>query len=133
MMEVSMNGKSWGINWLANSSVILIIIVMLSIFKGIFSNDDTALKEVLVKNNPQLIDVRTPLEFNGGTVKGAKNIPLSELESKLGSLDKSKNIVVFCQSGNRSGQAMRILQNKGFEKVHNGGGWRALKSLVESI
>ncbi|MGN0002795.1 MAG: rhodanese-like domain-containing protein [Sphingobacterium composti] len=106
---------------------------MLSIFKGIFSNDDTALKEVLVKNNPQLIDVRTPLEFNGGTVKGAKNIPLSELESKLGSLDKSKNIVVFCQSGNRSGQAMRILQNKGFEKVHNGGGWRALKSLVESI
>lgn len=127
-----MNGKSWGINWLANSSVILIIIVMLSIFKGIFSNDDKALKEVLVKNNPQLIDVRMPLEFNGGTVKDAKNIPLSELESKLGSLDKSKTIVVFCQSGNRSSQAMRILQNKGFEKVHNGGGWRALKSLVES-
>lgn len=63
---------------------------MLSIFKGIFSNDDTALKEVLVKNNPQLIDVRTPLEFNGGTVKGAKNIPLSELESKLGSLDNQR-------------------------------------------
>lgn len=133
MMGVSMNGKSWGINWLANSRVILIVIVMLSIFKGIFSNDDTTLKEVLVKNNPQLIDVRTPLEFNGGTVKGAMNIPLSELASKLDSLDKSKTIVVCCQSGNRSGQAMRILQNKGFEKVHNGGGWRALKSLLESI
>lgn len=106
---------------------------MLSIFKVIFSNDDSALKEVLSKNNPKLIDVRTPLEFNGGTAKGAKNIPLSELESKLGSLDKSKTIVVFCQSGNRSGQAMRILQSKGFEKVHNGGGWCTLRSLVESI
>lgn len=106
---------------------------MLSIFKGIFSNDDSALKEVFSNNNPQLIDVRTTLEFNGGTVKGAKNIPLSELESKLNLLDRSKTIVVFCQSGNRSGQAMRILQNKGFEKVHNGGGWCTLRSLVESI
>lgn len=106
---------------------------MLSIFKGIFSNDDSALKEVFSKNNPQLIDVRTPLEFNGGTVKSAKNIPLSELESKLSLLDKSRAIVVFCQSGNRSGQAMRILHSKGFEKVHNGGGWRTLRSIVESI
>jgi phage shock protein E len=106
---------------------------MFSIFKGIFSNDDTALKEVLSKNKPQLIDVRTNLEFKGGTVKGAKNIPLNELESKLSSLDKSKTIVVFCQSGNRSGQALRILKNHGFEKVHNGGGWRGLESLMENL
>ncbi|WP_164110247.1 MULTISPECIES: rhodanese-like domain-containing protein [Sphingobacterium] len=106
---------------------------MLSIFKSIFSNDDTVLKEVLLHDHPRLIDVRTPSEFAGGTVQGAKNIPLNELESKLGSLDRSKAIVVFCQSGNRSSQAMRILQRNGFEKVHNGGGWRTLKSLVECV
>ncbi len=106
---------------------------MMSIFKGLFSKDDSALKAVLTQEKPILIDVRSPLEFSGGTVKGAKNIPLNELGNKLNVLDKSKAIVVFCQSGNRSGQALQILQSNGFQKVYNGGGWHALKYLVDSL
>lgn len=125
-----MNGKSWGINWLANSSVILIFIIMFSLFKGIFGGVDDELKQIL-EEKPTLVDVRTVSEYAGGTVKGAVNIPLSEISHMANKLNKSKAIVVFCQSGNRSGQALQILKNQGFTKVYNGGGWRSLKAIIE--
>ena len=68
-----------------------------------------------------LVDVRTPGEFASGSVKGAVNIPLSSIEHQLGRFKGKKNIVVFCRSGNRSGQAKRILERNGIEKVINGG------------
>lgn len=102
---------------------------MLSILKGIFGATDKELVEVL-KQNPMLIDVRTSAEYAGGTVKGAINIPLSDIQ-QAEKLDKSKLIVLFCQSGNRSGQAVQYLKNQGFTNVHNGGGWQSLKATVE--
>lgn len=102
---------------------------MLSILKGIFGATDKELVEVL-KQNPMLIDVRTSAEYGGGTVKGAINIPLSDIQ-QAEKLDKSKLIVLFCQSGNRSGQAVQYLKNQGFTNVHNGGGWQSLKATVE--
>lgn len=104
---------------------------MLSILKGIFGGPDKMLVDIL-KQNPLLVDVRTASEFAGGTVKGAINIPLSDIQQQAEKLDKSKLIVVFCQSGNRSGQALNYLQQQGFTNVHNGGGWRSLKTAVES-
>jgi rhodanese-related sulfurtransferase len=43
----------------------------------------------LVKNGAQIIDVRTPAEFNGGHIKGAKNIPLQSLNQNLEKLIKT--------------------------------------------
>jgi rhodanese-related sulfurtransferase len=59
-----------------------------------------------------VIDVREPDEYQSGHVDGALNIPLSELmnsANKLAALPKDSNIIVYCQSGNRSNEAMNIL------------------------
>lgn len=103
---------------------------MLSILNEIFGKGNTVLQEVLVKK-PLLIDVRSATEFAAGSVKGSINIPLSEITKRLKSLDKTKETIVFCQSGNRSAQALQILNQHGFNSVYNGGGWRTLQDLIE--
>lgn len=63
----------------------------------------------------QLIDVRTPEEFHGGHLKGAKNIPLDELQARAGELSKDKPLALYCRSGNRSATALRIVGSLGFK------------------
>lgn len=83
----------------------------------------------LKKNGAVILDVRSPGEFKSGHIKGAKNIPLQELNRKLSGLKKDKVIITCCASGNRSGSAKNILKNAGYE-VHNGGGWRSLNNKL---
>lgn len=52
-----------------------------------------------------LVDVRDPKEFAAGTIKGAVNIPMNELEKKLPTLPKDKPVVFVCGTGARSGEA----------------------------
>jgi rhodanese-related sulfurtransferase len=52
-----------------------------------------------------LVDVRDPKEFAAGTIKGAVNIPMNELEKKLGSFPTDKPVVFVCGTGARSGEA----------------------------
>ena len=66
-----------------------------------------------------ILDVRTPAEFQGGFIPGAQNIPVDELAAAVGTLDKSKPILVYCATGDRSVTAMQILQQAGFEEVYN--------------
>jgi adenylyltransferase/sulfurtransferase len=79
-----------------------------------------------------VLDVRTPEEFNSATGKlpRAINIPVQELEKRLTELDKykSREILVYCRSGNRSTRASGILLDKGFKIIHLDGGilqWNA--------
>lgn len=72
---------------------------------------------------PFLVDVRTPEEFAAGSVKGAVNIPLDQVESRIAEFQGKDQIVVFCRSGNRSGQAIAILNEHGITNVKNGGSW----------
>jgi rhodanese-related sulfurtransferase len=78
-----------------------------------------------------LVDVRTPQEFSEGTVKGAVNIPLHELEQRLDEFKGKQQIVVFCRSGNRSSQAAAILKRNGFNNVINGGSWQEVNKLIQ--
>lgn len=87
------------------------------------------LEEALSKN-PVLLDVRTEAEFAEGTVSGAINIPVDQLEARLGELSKSSITVVFCRSGMRAGSAKAFLQQRGFTNVVNGGGW---ESVAEAL
>jgi len=67
----------------------------------------------------QIIDVRTPEEFNTGTISEAQNINIydSDFESKIDKLDKNTPIFVYCKSGGRSANASQLLQEKGFKKM----------------
>ena len=74
-----------------------------------------------------LLDVRTREEFNGtsspkyGRLKNAINIPIQELEQRIGELSryKSRSIVVYCSHSHRSPKASYLLNQKGFKNVMN--------------
>lgn len=69
----------------------------------------------------QVLDVRTPEEWNEGIIAGATmaNIYDSDFEAKLAKLDKAKPVAVYCKSGGRSGQAMAKMSELGFKEVYN--------------
>ncbi len=83
-----------------------------------------AVWDVAEKNaDVTLLDVREDAELMAFSIERAKHIPLGQLRSRLGELDKSKEIVVFCAIGVRAYNAARILMNNGFEnvKIYPGG------------
>lgn len=77
-----------------------------------------------IKNNPEasLIDVRETEEVAAGKIPGAVNIPLGLLEFRLQDIDKSKEHIMICRSGNRSGQATRFLEDRGYNVINMDGG-----------
>lgn len=79
----------------------------------------------LISMGALLVDVRTPEEFSAGHLEGAINIPHDQTLARLTEYpgDKDRSIVVYCRSGNRSGQAYKILVEQGFAGTHNAGGY----------
>ena len=75
-----------------------------------------------------VIDVREEGEFRGGHIPGARNVPLTEVESRLDDIPRDAPVVVHCALGSRGALAAKRLQELGFENVHNlEGGIRAWK------
>lgn len=72
--------------------------------------------------NAVILDVRTEQEIEEGYIPGAKKIDFykgQEFIDELEKLDKDKNYYVYCRSGNRSGQACAIMDQKGFRNSYN--------------
>ncbi len=70
-----------------------------------------------------IIDVREPLEFRMGHVKGAVNIPPSEMMAgakKLDGIPKDTELVLYCVSGSRSNASMHYLKQLGYMNLVNG-------------
>lgn len=84
----------------------------------------------MINEGAFLVDVRTPAEFAEGHVKNSTNIPLDQVQNQLAKFKDKKQIVVFCRSGNRSGQAKSILERNGFTNVTNGGTWEDVDNLI---
>lgn len=85
----------------------------------------------LIQEGAMLVDVRSPGEFSTGSAKGAVNIPLDNVGNSLNKFKNKSHIIVFCRSGNRSGQAKSILERNGFTNVTNGGTWDQVAALVK--
>ena len=76
-----------------------------------------------------IIDVRSPLEFAAGHLKGAVNIPYDRIEQAIGSiegLEKNSAILLYCLSGARSAFACQVLAQLGFTRAVNGGAMATL-------
>ena len=93
-----------------------------------------SLKVRIKAENPIMIDVRTEGEYYGnlGHIKGSALIPLNELSQRIHELEKykSKEIIMVCRSGNRSGQATKFLNNNGYNALNMIGGmikWNSIK------
>ncbi|MGD6964033.1 sulfurtransferase TusA family protein [Fictibacillus phosphorivorans] len=88
-------------------------------FEHTIQNEE--LEKVLAENKDDmvLLDVREPAEYEFKRIPGAVSIPLGELESKLDTLDKNKEIHVICRTGSRSDMAAQMLAENGFQRVRN--------------
>lgn len=76
----------------------------------------------------QLVDVRTPEEFNSGNIPGSVNIDVMTGhfgEEASGLLDKSRTVAVYCRSGNRSKNAAKMLSMMGYNVVELDSGYKA--------
>lgn len=73
----------------------------------------------------KMLDVREPEEWAAGHIKGAKHIPLGQVLERLRELDADEELIVICRSGNRSGLACELLEEKGFNVVNMTGGLMA--------
>lgn len=76
-------------------------------------------KSYMGKENIQIVDVRGESEYKEGHVKGAQNIFVGTLLSNLNKFDKNRDIVIHCQSGDRSAIAQSLLKKNGFINVKN--------------
>lgn len=93
-------------------------------FSSLFGTPDNTLLAEAIKKGTFLVDVRSPREFSSGSVKGAINIPLDNLQNELEKFKRKLNVVVFCRSGNRSNMAKSILSHNGYLKVVDGRTWQ---------
>ena len=73
----------------------------------------------LVEKGSTVIDVRERYEYERGHIKGAINIPLSELRDRIGEIPRDKPVYLHCRTGQRSYNATLALQNMGFNNVIN--------------
>lgn len=89
--------------------------------------DCNTLKQKLKENaNLQLIDIREPFEHEDGYISEI-NIPLSEMMNRINEFDNKQELVIYCNSGNRS-KALKymIAKTHSFEKIdHLEGGYQA--------
>lgn len=75
------------------------------------------------------LDVRTAPEYAASHAPGAIHIPVGQVARRLDELRpyEDRRILVYCLSGHRSGAAVRVLRDHGFEKAENAGSLGALK------
>jgi rhodanese-related sulfurtransferase len=81
---------------------------------------------------PQVVDVRTAMEFAHGHIEGAVSVPVQELPRRLDALglDPARPVVAICLSAHRSIPAVRLLRERGFDAFQLAGGmlaWRAAR------
>lgn len=72
--------------------------------------------------NGILLDVRSPTEFLNGHLMGAINIPLEELEYRMGELRRDQLILIYCEHGSKSLMAARLLDRMGYRVMAAAGG-----------
>jgi phage shock protein E len=112
-------------------SIITIGIIMFS-FLSKPSGVDISISEFKekVESSPGvIIDVRTKQEYDQGHLKvtdAQYDWNGGEFHDVIGDLDKDKTYYLYCRTGNRSGQAARMMKDQGFENVYNIGGFEDL-------
>lgn len=89
--------------------------------------------EELIKEGKtlNLIDVREADEVAAGKIPGAVNTPLGLIEFRMNELDKTKDYIIVCRSGARSGRATQFLESYGFKVKNMTSGMLAWEGSVE--
>ncbi|QCJ42722.1 rhodanese-like domain-containing protein [Bacillus sp. S3] len=78
-----------------------------------------------------IIDVREVDEVKTGKIPGAISMPLGLVEFRMHELDKTKEYIIVCRSGGRSGRASQFLESYGYNVINMAGGMLAWEGKVE--
>lgn len=83
--------------------------------------DKTTFKDGIANPNIQLIDVRTPKEYDEGHINDAILIDFlaDNFKEEIQTLDKNKPVYLYCRSGGRSGKASKLMEELGFTKIRD--------------
>ena len=90
-----------------------------NLLNGAFKQVNVDKVRELVEEEAYIIDVRERMEYENGHIKGAINIPLSELRDRVNEIPKDRPVYLHCRTGQRSYNAVLALQNLGFGNVVN--------------
>lgn len=108
-----------------------IVLLCIIVLTGCSSNNDTnenhivnyrETKEKIINEQAILIDVRTKEEYDEKHIEGATLLPLDSIDAESVSKvvsDKEIPIILYCRSGNRSHQALEILEDLGYQNVYD--------------
>jgi rhodanese-related sulfurtransferase len=119
-----------------NSVIVITLVAILAVIAGLYTpkimnwgdNKDgnfgevsiqEAIKLIEQKSDMVILDVRTVGEFESGHIEGAINVPVEELAGRLEEIDKNDELLVYCRTGNRSGNAVNILSDAGYTKIYH--------------
>ncbi len=113
--------------------IIIAVLALFIVFRLVKNRNSQSQITTLIQQGKSLflVDVRQPEEFKQGSAKGAINIPLGQIQNRIKELKGKENIVVFCKSGMRAGQAVAILKQNGILGVVNGGSWQNVAKAAE--
>ncbi len=87
-------------------------------------------KELDQKKGMMLLDIRTDKEYGHGHIPGSVHVPLADIGDRVKKLKKDKELVVYCENGNRSIWAIKRLMGMGYKNLYNlKGGYNAWKRI----
>jgi rhodanese-related sulfurtransferase len=127
-------------NWmLITIALISGALLLMPVVRGatVVGTSPAGVVQLINREKAVVIDICQPNEFAAGHLGAAKNIPLGELETKLGNAVKNKKLplILVCQSGARSARAVAIAKKLGYENAQSLGGglaaWRTANLPVE--
>lgn len=77
--------------------------------------------QMINRQDALVLDVREQAEFAQAHILNSRALPLSQLEARVGDIEKFKDkpVIVYCATGNRSSTAAATLRKRGFSKVFN--------------
>ena len=78
--------------------------------------------ELVSSGEAQVIDVRTDAEYEAGRIGGAEHVPFDELTARSETLDRSRPVVFYCRSGDRSAVAAQAFAAAGWQAHSMAGG-----------
>ncbi len=91
------------------------------------------LEYVEINDSLNSLDVRSVNEFNGGSFKKSRNIPLNNIDEMKDSIRKDNNLYIFCAGGYRSVIASSILMKNGFKNIVNvNKGFAGIKNIIDN-
>jgi len=79
------------------------------------------MQDLLLIDGVQLVDVRTPEEYNDGYIAKSQNIDFKSptFDQDIEKLDKNKPVILYCHSGGRSAKCAKKMKDAGFVKIYD--------------